>query len=244
MIFLFHGNNLVTSREAFLQLQRQYAAAAKSDLAAAIFSLSSNATLPQFQEVCEPGALFGGVRLIIMEIPLKEAVRRPAALINDASFPDYLKNKPESTHVALWFDEELPARHPLLQALKGERAARIFCANLAPPNVFSFLEALANRRREEALRKFCYWQKAGINNIYLLTMVAWQVRRLLAFFYGIPLGKVAPFAQAKLTRQVKNFSEDELLSFYDRLYDLDTRGKSSEADLSCGLFRLVEEITR
>lgn len=243
MIFLFHGNNLVASREAFLQLQRQYAAAAESDSAAAIFSLSSSATLPQFQEVCEPAALFGGSRLVIMEIPLKEAVRRQAALINDASFPDYLKNKPESTHVALWFDEELPARHPLLQALKGERAARIFCAHLVPPNVFSFLEELANRRREGALRQFCYWQRREINNVYLLTMMAWQLRRLLAFFYGVSLGRTAPFVRLRLTRQVKNFSGNELLSFYEELSILDAKSKSGEIDLSLGLFRLVEKIT-
>lgn len=244
MIFLFHGGNLVASREAFLQLRNRYAAAAKSDLAAAVFSLAGDANFRQFQEVCEPGALVGGVRLITMEISLGQSGRRPPSLVNDERLPGYLKNKPEATHVALWFDEELPAKHPLLQALSGEKTVRISCARLVPLNVFSFLEELANRRRLAALRQFGYWQRREINNVYLLTMIVWQIRRLLAFFYGTPLGKVAPFAQARLTRQAKNFSEGELLSFYDRLYDLDRRGKSGERDIPLGLFSLIEEITR
>lgn len=236
MIFLFHGSNPSASREAFLQLRSHY-----SPLA--IFSLSGKANFGQFQEICEPGALLGGVRLIMTEIYLKEAGHGQTSLINDEHLPDYLKNKPESTHVALWFDEELPAQHPLLQALNKEKAVRIFRTNLVPPNVFSFLEELANRRRPEALGKFCYWQKMEINNVYLLTMMVWQLRRLLTFFYGASPGRLAPFVRARLSRQIKNFSEKELLSFYEELSVLDVRGKSGETDLSLGLFRLVEKIT-
>lgn len=236
MIFLFHGNNLVASREALRQLLQQYTAAS-------VFSLKGDVAFEQFREACEPGVLFGGVRLVLVEVFLKEVSRRSTALLNAEPLPAYLKNKPESTHVALWFDEELPARHPLLQALIGEKTARLFCANLRSANVFSFLEELANRRRREALRQFCSWQRVEINNVYLLTMMAWQWRRLLAFFYGTPLGRMAPFVRAKLARQVKNFSEEELLGFYEELAVLDARSKSGEADLSLGLFRLVEKIT-
>lgn len=235
MIFLFHGQDTVASREALLKLKSQYNPTA-------VVSLPKDTDLGRFREICETLTLTGETRLVVIETYLKELGRRKDNLLSEADFSAYLLRQPEGSDTALWFDDRLPSQHPLLLNLAQDKKTKVVCATLVPPNVFSFLDDLAERRRLGALKKFCYWQKMGVNNHYLLTMMAWQVRRLLSFSYNVPI-KISPFAHARLIRQIKKFTEAELLTFYEKLSGLDQQSKSNDVDLSLGLLRLLERIT-
>jgi len=119
-------------------------------------------------------------------------------------------------------------------------------------NIFKTIDALAQREsRKAALSLYNHLQK-GDNPHYLLAMIAYQLRNLIAVSYLISEGlsyeeakkKAAlhPYVFQKTYRQAESFSLEELEHLYSKLFEIDLKTKTGQLDPALGLHLFLFEI--
>ncbi len=157
-------------------------------------------------------SLFGGERLIIIEN-------------SSDDFTNYTLN-PNSYTLALWFDHEIdPKKYP--------KAEVLFFPEAKEASVFPFLDLLASKNTN-AFLEIDKLKKAGLDTQYFITMIFYLLRSL------VYLPKNAhPFAKQKATKQRKNFSQDEIISLYKFMLDLDFKIKKGLIEPKQAEFLLI-----
>ena len=119
-------------------------------------------------------------------------------------------------------------------------------------NLFAFVDDLSLRRRGPALRALRALLDDGQAGIYILTMIARQVRillnvqelavkRLRPEELASQLG-LAPFLVRKAQEQVRGFAPNELVALHERLIEIDHATKTGRGDIEAALEVLVVEI--
>jgi len=88
------------------------------------------------------------------------------------------------------------------------------------PNIFQAIDALGEKNKKTALKLLYQHLEKGDNEIYLLTMLAYQFRNLIKLkslieqntpYYNLAKkAKLHPFVVKKTSAQLKNFSLNEL----------------------------------
>jgi DNA polymerase-3 subunit delta len=123
----------------------------------------------------------------------------------------------------------------------GDAEIDTFIAASPKEAVFEALEALTQRRKSRALALFARQLKKGENALYLLSMVAWQLRNLLKvaekYTRGVRVApviakelKMHPFVVQKLLRQAGSFPLERLKKSFALLADLDLQSKTGAID--------------
>jgi len=137
------------------------------------------------------------------------------------------------------------------EEIKEEDIDLLVKANL-DTNIFKTLDALAQRDKKSALRFLHEHLNQGENEIYLFSMLTYQVRTLLKLKdlmeKGTPYYSLAqksglhPFVVKKSSQQLRNFSLEGLKKIYQRLLDIDFKMKIGQLDGPIALDLLVAEI--
>ena len=106
-------------------------------------------------------------------------------------------------------------------------------------NIFGFIDALATRQQAQAVRLLYEQLESGLNETYILTMIARQVRILLAVSSVAHVSqqpgvlaaqlKLHPFVVKKALAQVGRFSPERLREMLQWLLEIDERTKTSAA---------------
>lgn len=119
-------------------------------------------------------------------------------------------------------------------------------------NIFNFVDALASKNKKEALRLLHEQVEAGQNEIYLLTMITYQIRNLIIVrnlvdqnksSYQISrLAKIHPYVVSKTLRQVNKFSLSGLKDIYRNLLEADIAFKTSKTNTLLLLDLLVTKL--
>ncbi len=119
-------------------------------------------------------------------------------------------------------------------------------------NIFKTLDALAQRDKKTALKLLHEHLEQGENEIYLFSMLIYQLRTLLKLKDLIEKGtpfhslakqsKLHPFVIKKSSQQLRNFSMDQLKKIYYRLLEIDLQIKTGRIDGLTSLDLLVGEI--
>ncbi len=119
-------------------------------------------------------------------------------------------------------------------------------------NIFKTLDALAAKDKKKALRLLHEHLTEGENEIYLLSMLVYQLRILLRLKdlidKGTPYSELAkitklhPYVIKKNSSQLRNFSMDQLKRIYQSLLELDLQIKTGRLDGLIGLDLLIGEI--
>jgi DNA polymerase III subunit delta len=107
-------------------------------------------------------------------------------------------------------------------------------------NIFKTVEAIAEKDKEKALFLFYDHLEKGDNPLYLLSMIVYQFRNLIAvkdlIERGYSYDKIKtksglhPFVFGKTYNQVKKFSFDELKKIYNDLFVVDLKTKTGQVD--------------
>jgi len=119
-------------------------------------------------------------------------------------------------------------------------------------SIFELMDALSEKKTKRALDILNKSLDSGENEIYLLTMLARQVRNLLIIkdlsehrlSEGEIVGKthLHPFVVKKSLQQSRNFTANELLALHGKLIELDLAFKSTSMDPKLLLQRFVAEM--
>lgn len=128
---------------------------------------------------------------------------------------------------------------------------------LIEPNItlkiFDLTDALANRNKKKALEIFNDFVRAGEDLFLVFNMIIYQVRNMLIVEDLVKLGKkndvakisgLHPFVVKKIEYSLPKFKKGELVSFYQRLGDIDWQIKTGRADIETALVMLFVDFCK
>jgi len=110
-------------------------------------------------------------------------------------------------------------------------------------NIFDTIDAIAVKDKKKAINLIKSHIEKGESAIYILAMIASQIRNILSVKSGGAgtLG-MHPFVFRKTTYQAKNFDLEELKGIYARITQLDSEIKVGKIDQGIALDVLISEI--
>lgn len=146
-----------------------------------------------------------------------------------------------------------------LSIYAGQRAitqqdVRLLVPYAQEGHIFDMVDALGNRRTQQAFHLLAQLRNAGAHPLYLLSMIVRQYRILLQVKDlangGMQQDEIAkaiglhPFPTGKALAQARHYSLQQLTSIYDRLLDTDLAIKTGRIEANLALDVLVVELAR
>jgi len=230
MFTLIHGQDQVSSRQALLKV--------KSERALGEVVLWDGAQPPvAFLLEHQGSPLLGQRSLLVFDSGKKEPLWEEEAFLRS------LKKSAEEVDAVFWLGEELGQSSGLLQVLKESKAQVLLFRERVPQKVFPFLEALAARNTRLALERLHALLDQDWEPIFLVAMVAYQLRTLLRVKLGAVAG-LSPYVASKSRSRVGRFSESGLVRLFEETMEADYKLKTSQGSDTLILDSLTIDITR
>lgn len=230
MLYLLHGPGVASSRNVLVRLKGKYNDSEVVVVEKGIISLG------KLQEISESSPMFSNKRLIVLEEAL--------SYLRDEIF-EYLEELPSFVDIIFWQPEELKRSNKLYQFIFKQKGVIYFFREEAPREVFPFLDALIGRNKKVALLELNGLLLAGKEPLYILKMIAWQIRNLLRVKDNPSSEKrLHPLVFKKITANIHNFNYEEVVAAHKNILNADLLIKSKNVDPSFVLFRLVLDIVR
>ena len=101
-------------------------------------------------------------------------------------------------------------------------------------NIFEMVDAIGYKNKSKAIKLFNQHLEQGDNELYLLSMFAYQIRNLIKVKSGGKL-EMSPFVAQKTKQQAKSFDMEELKKIYRGLMTIDFEAKIGKADAKTAL---------
>ena len=237
MLYLLHGENLGASREALIELKKNYSSDSVS-----VFD-AKKMDEDEFTRACETPSLLSDRRLVIVE------GKPPSATIQQFN---NLTICP-SVDLVFWLGEQLKPSNKLFKQIKELGGQIQHFKPTIPKHVFGFLDALGYKNKQKTFLELHRLLDQGESPVYLLTMIVWQIRNLLrvkvshlrqgfggqAKCQGVK--GMNPFVLRKAQSQVKNFEEEDLVGVFRKLLEAEVALKTTQQDPKLVLDLLVNE---
>ena len=222
MLQIFFGENLVASRNAYVEAMQKVKSSGVKDVVA--FN-GKKVTLVDLQQAVESQSLFGGDRLICLE----NLVSRPRSKAKDELI-SYLIDNTDSAEVVIWEGKNITP------AQKKKFSSTQLNEFKLSKQLFSLLDAL---KPGSVTKTYTLYLKVleqdGEGLIF--AMLARQVRLLLQAKDGGKL-KGAPWQVTKLKQQAGYFTMQQLLKIHNQLLQIDIELKTG------GLLSLRQNLDR
>ena len=216
MLTLIHGDNIEESRKEFVRIKHDATGKELRDLTD--FVSDENALRQGF----ESHSLFGSDVLVVFENALSHFGRKEKLL------SEFLGIILENFNCDVLFWEGKEMSKGVLGKLGVAAKTKLF---KLPVVLFSFLDALAPNNTRILIE--LYRKTLASNDPYLVfTMIVRRVHDLICVAEGVPADAAQSWQFGRLTKQVKLFTIDKLLSMQSHLLDLDISNKSGTSALS------------
>jgi DNA polymerase-3 subunit delta len=109
-------------------------------------------------------------------------------------------------------------------------------------NIFDTIDAIAVKDKKKAINLIKNHIEKGESAIYILAMIASQIRNILSVKSGGQPAGMHPFVFRKSSSQARNFSLEELKDIYARITELDSEIKVGKVGQEAALEILISEI--
>jgi len=228
MLYLLHGENVSASRQALLDLKKNYSSDSIS-----VFD-AKKLDADEFTRVYETPSMFADHRLVVIEGKV------PSATIKQ--FDNLTISN--TTDLIFWLPEQLKPSNKLVKQIKELGGQIRAFKPTIPKHVFGFLDALGYKNRQKSFLELHRLLDQGESPVYLLTMMVWQIRNLLSVKVTGSQGvkKMNPFVRRKAQSQVKNFEEEDLVGVFRKLLGAEVALKTTAQDPVLVLDCLVDRI--
>ena len=109
-------------------------------------------------------------------------------------------------------------------------------------NIFDTLDAVAQKNKKKAISLLRIHVDKGDSPIFLLSMIASQIRNIISVKNGTVVKQMNPFVYKKSVSQAKNFTMEDLKKIYSRILELDFEIKMGKINPDISLDVLISEI--
>jgi hypothetical protein len=217
MLTIIHGENLIKSREKLFQLKQL----AQNNSQQLNTLLAKKINPQKLEESLLAKDLFGQEHCLIIEQlhSLPHSKKRNGYL-------ESIQQASQFLNIILWEKKSLTASN-----LKKFPKAKVFIYPMGKA-LWQLVDQLnpnpSTKKRQLLLLKEAVEQDSAE---FSLTMISKRISDLIAIKTNSPV-KIHPFVKNKLQEQEQNFSLKQLLSFHQKLYELDHKLKHSHNLLS------------
>ncbi len=216
MLTLIHGDNIAASRTYFIDMKMKFPDTSIHD--------GKNLSLTDLMQILEGGDLFNDEKVLFIEnfFSAKKQSTEIKTLL------PYLTSQSENATIVLWEDKELDKK--TLLGLK-DSTVRLF---KLPQPLFSFLESL-RPGNSKILIKLFHTVLQTIDEEMVFYMLIRHIRLLLAHHGQIAsideIKRMQDWQRMKLIKQAKLFSEEQLITIYKKLYEIEKGIKTGSLTL-------------
>ena len=226
MIYVFHGDNIVESRNQINLLRKEPETI--------YFELDPDSiTLDTVSNKYFSSELFQRKLLVVVDATLDKSV-------NYVRLIELLKKTASENTLIFWSRGTLSKTHPLI---KSGLTVREFKEEVKS-SVFSFLDALFEKRKKDAYREFGKLISNGTDEFEILAMVVYGARNIsYALFDSQAMSRLHPFVKRKTLAQAKLHDKESFCAFFRFLYEGDLNLKTGRADPLVLLPLVIEKIT-
>lgn len=109
-------------------------------------------------------------------------------------------------------------------------------------NIFDTLDAVAQKNKKKAISLLRIHVDKGDSPVFLLSMIASQIRNIISVKNGAVVKQMNPFVYRKSVSQAKNFTMEDLKRIYSRILELDFEIKMGKINPDISLDVLISEI--
>ncbi len=212
MITILHGNDIVSSRNFFVELKNK----AKAPISLQITSL----TITDLAQALTGGEIFSSETTIFIEHLLSQRKK----ITHAEDIISYILGNPEAGNIVLWEEKEIPST-----TLKRFANAKVELFRI-PPIIFTFLESLAPGSGLKSISMLDKVLAASEAELVFHLLIR-QFRILLAMRddnggFIDELKRLQPWQKSKLKQQAFRFTQEELLESYNKLYSIEVGQKT------------------
>lgn len=230
MIYIVHGNNYATSRTQTLNLQKKHLAETREELS--INELSPLELLGKYQAK----DLFGKNPFIILDISL-------AGRMKLDEYITVLKKVPTDAVLIILSSKELSKANAFIKSALELKTQVLVNNKIPTSNVFSFVDAVFSKKRENTYRELKNLIEDGEDEFYLFSMILYGLRNIAYCKFNSPnVNKMAPFTKSKAQKQSDQFSEEQIKTLFKELYEIDKGVKTGIVVQSIFLISTIEKI--
>ena len=216
MIYIFHGENLSSSREQILKIQKANNFESKTEISI------ENTTSQQLSDIILSFDFFGNVPFVVLDI---SNVGRS----NVDDFIKVLKKAPEQSIVVILSSKELSKANAFIKAVSELKAKVFFSKKISESNIFNFIDNVFLGKRDVGYKSLAVLMNDNPDPIYILTMLEYALRNIAYIKFNSPLvSKMSPFTKIKAVNQSRLFSEEAVKDLYEFFYNIDLDSKTGE----------------
>ncbi|MDP2874287.1 MAG: hypothetical protein Q8N84_03275 [bacterium] len=228
MLTLLFGEDTVSSRNALVKIKTE---SGSLDVANWVKEQEPDAFLRENLSL----TLLGGRRLLVFETAKWDK------RLESPSFLTAVAKLPAEADVVVWVGGALTPANSLVKKVRGQGGKVLEFTEKVPRQIFPFLEAVAAKNAALALGKLQELLNSQAEPIFLVAMLAYELRVLLRVKLGATEG-LNPFVVTKARRSAGRFSEASLVTAFTAALAADRELKSSQLPTNIVLTDLVLSI--
>jgi len=230
MIYLIHGDDIIKSRDALVNIKKSYGGNFLSQVVDQDFKLG------EFVSTYYTKSIFPEKkRIMVLEVEESKKVMIPEfyEFIAGAEDPDLL----------LFSPKKFPANTKIVKIVK-DRGKILLFEGADDKKVFKLLDYLSTKDKEKSYLELNRLLSNGLDPLYILSMITYQIRNIsnLKFEAKTNIGKLHPYVVKKTQATLKNFNDKSLVEIYKKILDTELSIKSSQFDETFSLERLINFI--
>ena len=232
MIHIVHGQNLTSSRNYILGLQKNLRAASRIE-----FSLTEISSI-DLSVSCRSFDMFGNFPFVVLDISA-------AGRINLDEFIETAFQIPEEAVLVIFSSKQLGKTNAFIKHAVKLKAKLFESKEYGVGNVFDFVDKVFSGNRKASYSEFRKLVLTGEEPMYLFSMLMYGLRNLgFARFDSSAFAKVSPFVKHKVTIQAKNYSDNSVLALYEVFYKMDVAVKTGNLPTDLLIPLIIEKVLK
>jgi DNA polymerase III delta subunit len=218
MIYILHGEDIVSSRQFISSLQQQ------NNIGTRIEVSLEDTTPELIREHISGVDMFGASQMVVFDVS-------KMGRTNVDDYLEVLREVPKDFAFVVLTDKKLSKANAFNKNASKLKAKVMLFKGVKKSNVFKFADLVFEKRKKEAYKELRRLILAGEDPIGIFAMLTYGLRNIAYAKFNSPMiNKVPPFVKSKAAKQAVGFSESEVLEMYKKFYEMDRDVKSGELD--------------
>lgn len=230
MIFIFHGENTIRSRNAILGLQKKLGLDIRLELPV------TDVSPKQLHDACSSFDIFGKPSMVVLDI---SGVGRKDL----GPYVEVCYTIPQEAVLAVYSDKSLPKTNAFIKSSSALKSPAVLSEESQDSNIFDFVDQTFYKNKLGAYKELRKLYLEREDNFKIFSMMLYGLRNIAYEKFSSPaLLKLPPFIRGKIERQTKLYTIDQVKELYKSFYVYDKKVKTGEMDCGLAVVTLLETI--
>ena len=218
MIYILHGEDIVSSRQFISTLQKQNKIGSKTEVEI------GEITPEQIREHILGVDMFGAAKMVVLDVS-------KAGRMNVDGYIEVLAEVPDDVVFVILTSKSLSKSNAFIKNSSKLSAKTMVFKGVKKSNIFKFTDLVFEGRKAAAYKELRKLVLAGEDPIGIFAMLTYALRNIAYAKFNSPMvNKISPFVKSKAYKQSRFFTEAQIAGLYKKFYEMDRDVKSGAMD--------------